>query len=119
MDQYARKHIFCRGFYYCYDGSFTREWINTSLNNQALTLAPVNLLLFSLPGAGGVSEVQKRWCARLILLDPCKHVTIWKKYGARVITVNLQNVAGLICVFIWVWIYRKLPVFYEDIFQQR
>jgi hypothetical protein len=41
------------------------EWINTSLGNQALTLAPDYLLHFSLPGAVCVSEAQECWCARL------------------------------------------------------
>jgi hypothetical protein len=50
-----------------YNGSFARVWIVTSLNTQALTLAPDNLLLFSLPGAVGVSEVQKRQCAHFSL----------------------------------------------------
>jgi hypothetical protein len=50
-----------------YNGSFARVWINTSLTNQVLTLAPDNLLLFSLPGVVGVSEAQKRLCARLSL----------------------------------------------------
>jgi hypothetical protein len=50
-----------------YNGSFARVRINTSLNNHTLTLAPDNLLLFSLPGAVGVSEAQKRRCARLSL----------------------------------------------------
>jgi hypothetical protein len=52
-------------FLLSYNGSFAKVWINTSLNNQALTLAPDNLLLFSSPGAVGVSEAQKRWCAHL------------------------------------------------------
>jgi hypothetical protein len=51
-------------FLLSYNGSFARVWSNTSLSNQALTLVLDNLLLFSLPGAVGVSEAQKRWCAR-------------------------------------------------------
>jgi hypothetical protein len=67
MDPYARICTFCRGYNVSYNGSFASVWINTSLNNQALTLAPDNLLLFSLLGAVGISEAHKRRCARLNL----------------------------------------------------
>jgi hypothetical protein len=60
-------HLFS-WFLLSYNGSFARVWINTSLNTQqALTSAPDNLLLFSLPGAVGVSEAQKCRCARISL----------------------------------------------------
>jgi hypothetical protein len=59
-------------FLLSYNSFFASVWINTSLSNQALTLAPDNLLLFSLPGAVGVSEAQKRRCSR-INLTPDTH----------------------------------------------
>jgi hypothetical protein len=87
MDPYARIRIFFRGCVWIHTlgyasffvvsiklhGSFARVWINTSLSNQALTLAPDNLLLFSLPGAIGVSEAQRRWCTRLSLTPVLYH----------------------------------------------
>jgi hypothetical protein len=66
MDQYARIRVYCSDFYWVMIVPLP-ERINTSINNQALTLAPDHLLLFSLPGAIGVSEAQKHRCARLSL----------------------------------------------------
>jgi hypothetical protein len=65
---------------------------NTSLSNQALTLALVNLLLLSLPGAVGVSEAQKRRCARLILTPPEYY---WISMIALVLIIYLVWALGI------------------------
>jgi hypothetical protein len=72
---------------------FARVWINTSLNTQALILAPDNLLLFSLPDAVGVSQAQKRWCTRLSLTPECACADFatqwWRRPWKRSIDIHL------------------------------
>jgi hypothetical protein len=69
MDPYARIRIFCCGFYYV---------TMVPLPEGGFTLAPDNLLLFSLPGAVGVSEPAQE-LVHPLKLDTCH----WDKLGSR------------------------------------